>query len=619
MERQNRSTKTAAIRFGQSMIMFWMMIFTVLAFSLEAHAAEAPTVVKAQLINDQDIELYWSEDVVGAGWVESTYENNMIVMQGQNYSVTVNGKNNPIHYYCWQEYNSEDKGVVYYNTRNDYYPKNPDDHKTTIRLSEPVTNLTNLPEIKVTIKGDKIRSKSGVSVPEQTVAVTKYEPFYQKEITLDCGVKIRGTANVRQDAMTTAESMLKVILANKEIAERMGNAGCMMGLYGEGEIAYDIPEHRYTYDEAYLYVEGFGGTQLASIKDANVLRLKTGNYTTGYPDESILTHEFAHTVHTFGLSQAQQEELLNIYTSARKAGKWENSYAGSNEYEYFATLSAIWFNAMDDTADGKWDGVRGPINTRAELKVYDRAAYDFLSTVYVSDQYLPSPWQNGSVPDHNTYPGTEPEPTPDPKPDPEPTPDPKPDPEPTPDPKPEPEPTPDPKPDPEPIPEPEIKNYTVTFVYNNGTKDMILTVREGQKVTAQPAPAKKNHIFKGWYLGAGKYNFSSSITGNITLKAQWEKVTVKKASFHSLKAQKGRKVLVKIKKLKGVQGYKVTYARNAGFKKSVKTKYIKSTKLTVKNLKKGTWYFKVQAYRLDSKGNKVLGKAGKVRKIAVQR
>lgn len=616
MKWQNKQRKTTAIIFRQSMKMFLMIIFMGLFFSQGVHAENAPTVVKAQLINSQDIELYWSEDVDGAGWVESQYENGMIVMQEQNYSVTVNGKNNPIHYYCWQEYNSEDKGVVYYNTRNDFYPKNPDNHKTTIRLSEPITNLSNLPEIKVTIKGNKIKSKTGVFVPEQTITVSEYEPFYQQEIILECGVKIVGTANVRQEAMTTAEAMMKVILANKDIAKRMGDAGCMLGIYGEGEIAYDIPEHRFEYDEAYLYVEGFGGTQLASIKDANVLRLKTGNYTTGYPDESILTHEFAHTIHTFGLSETQQQELLNIYTAARNAGKWENSYAGSNEYEYFATISAMWFNAMDDTADGNWDGVRGPINTRAELKAYDRAAYDFLSSVYVSDQYLPSPWENGSVPDNNTYPGTEPEPGPDEKP--EPGPDEKP--EPGPDEKPEPGPNEKPEPGPgeKPEPEPEVKNYTITFVYNNGMKNIVKTVKEGEKVTFQPAPGKKNYIFKGWYLGTKKYDFSSAVTENATLKAKWEKVTVKKASLNSLKTQKGRKVLVKIKKLKGVQGYKITYSKNAKFKKNVRIKYLKSNKVTIKNLKKGTWYFKVQAYRMDSKGNRVLGKAGKVKKITVK-
>ena len=239
-------------------------------------------------------------------------------------------------------------------------------------------------------------------MPGQTITVDAYEPFYQQEVKLGCGVRVLGSKAVRPQAMTKAAEMLEVILANETLAKRMGDAGCMLGIYGEGEIAYDILEHRYSYDENYLYVEGFGGTQLASIKDANVLRLisdGSGNYHTGYPNESILAHEFGHTVQNYGLDDAQKAEFENIYNTSTGNGKWANSYAGSNSSEYFATLTAIWFNAMDDTQDGKWDGVRGPINTREELKAYDKEAYDFMSKIYVSDQYLPAPWENGTVPE----------------------------------------------------------------------------------------------------------------------------------------------------------------------------------------------------------------------------
>ena len=238
---------------------------------------------------------------------------------------------------------------------------------------------------------------------------------------------------------------------------------------------------------------------------------------------------------------------------------------------------------MDDTYDGNWDGVRGPINTRAELKVYDRAAYDFFSKIYVSDQYLPSPWENGTVPDNYTYPQAEKDP------------------------------------DPDPTPEPLVKTYTVKFVYNNGKKVLNKTVDEGKKVTAPAEPKKKGYLFKGWYQGNKKYSFQTAVTKNLTLQAKWEKVTVKKTAISSLKAQKGRKVLVNVKKLKGAEGYKITYAKNTKFTKSIKTKYIKSTKLTIKNLKKGTYYFRVQAYRTDSTGNKVLGKVSGVKKVTVKK
>lgn len=587
MTRQNIFAKSVTSLRGQGLLVFLLLFFMALCFTQNVKAADStPTVKKVQLINSQDIEIYWSEEMSGAGWVESQYIGNKLVKQEQNFSVMVDGTECELDYWCFEEAdNYEYKGVVYYNTKNSFYPDNPDCPKTTLRLAEPITDLNNLPEIKVAIKGNKVKGKSSnVYIPEQTLTVKDYVPFYQKEKVLGCGVKIVGTAKVRDEAMDKAAEMLGVLLANEDIANRMGSAGCMLGLYGEGEIAYDIPEHRFEYDEDYLYVEGFGGTQLASIRDANVLRLKSGSYTTGYPDESILTHEFAHTIYNFGLSGQQQAEFLDIYNTSVSAGKWANSYAGSNKDEYFATLSAIWFNAMDDTRDGEWDGVRGPINTRAELKVYDRAAYDFLSGIYVSDRYLPSPWQDGSVPDNYTYPGTVPDSTP----------------------------------EPEPTPEPEIKYFTVKYVYKNGKTTLVKKVKEGSKVSAPSSPKKKGYSFKGWYLGSKKYSFNSKVTKDTTLQAKWDKVKVSKTSIKSLKLQKGKKVLVTIKKLKQADGYKITYAKNKKLTKSKKYTYTTSIKKTLTKLKKGTYYVGVQAYRKDSAGNKILGGMSVAKKITVK-
>lgn len=590
----------------------------------------APTVTEAKMITDSDIELYWSEAVTGAGSNQSE--------DISNFSVTVDGKAAKIYQYTWEDYNYSEYGIVYYSPKNSYYPNNPDTPKTSIRLEEPVSDVNNLPEIKVTVKANKVKNSADVYAAEQTVDVNKYDAFYQKSITMDSGVTILGTAKVRDEAMTKAEEMLKVILANPSVAKRMGDAGCMLGLYGEGEIAYDIPEHRYSYDENYLYVEGFGGTQLASIKDANVLRLKQAaspDYYTGYPDESILTHEFAHTIQNYGLTEEQQEQWEQIYNnSVTKNGKWpgaaagELSYAGSNSSEYFATLSAIWFNAMDDTWDGKWDGTRGPINTRRELKAYDKDAYDFLSTIYVSDQYLPSPWENGTVPDNYTW---------------------------------------------------------ITFDANGGStvKDE-RTIANGKTVGTLPGVTRSGYLLDGWYTeeeggdkvtadtvaadlegcriyahwtkltpsqdttnnnngninngnsntsNSGNNNADSNTTGNntgsgvtdsgsqntVSDHTQQTAITVGKAKFSSVKALSGKKISVKLRKVSGADGYKIQYSQNSKFKKSVKTKTITGTKVTLKNLKKGTWYIKVQAYKKDNTGKKIYGKISSVKKVKVKR
>ena len=120
-------------------------------------------------------------------------------------------------------------------------------------------------------------------------------------------------------------------------------------------------------------------------------------------------------------------------------------------------------------------------------------------------------------------------------------------------------------------------------------------------------------------MGTKKYSFHSKVTKNITLQAKWDKVKVGKASIKSIKAQKGKKLLVTIKKSKQADGYKITCAKNKKLTKSKKITYTASIKKTISKLKKGTYYVGVQAYRKDSAGKKVLGKMSAAKKVIIKR
>lgn len=64
-------------------------------------------------------------------------------------------------------------------------------------------------------------------------------------------------------------------------------------------------------------------------------------------------------------------------------------------------------------------------------------------------------------------------------------------------------------------------NYTVTFNSNGGTAVSSQTVVEGSKASKPNDPTKSGYNFKGWLLNGRTYDFNSSITGNITLVANW--------------------------------------------------------------------------------------------------
>lgn len=79
-------------------------------------------------------------------------------------------------------------------------------------------------------------------------------------------------------------------------------------------------------------------------------------------------------------------------------------------------------------------------------------------------------------------------------------------------------------------PEPVPTIYTVTFAYNYGNKGTYttLTVEDGQSVECPNAPTRSGYTFEGWYTkssGGEKYDFSTVVTGDMTLYAHWDKVS----------------------------------------------------------------------------------------------
>lgn len=65
--------------------------------------------------------------------------------------------------------------------------------------------------------------------------------------------------------------------------------------------------------------------------------------------------------------------------------------------------------------------------------------------------------------------------------------------------------------------------YTVTFNSNGGSNFAGQEIKEGQRVTNPGIPAYEGYKFLYWELDGVEYNFTNSVTKNITLTAKWEK------------------------------------------------------------------------------------------------
>ena len=66
-----------------------------------------------------------------------------------------------------------------------------------------------------------------------------------------------------------------------------------------------------------------------------------------------------------------------------------------------------------------------------------------------------------------------------------------------------------------------LPTHTVTFDSNGGSAVASQTVFDGNVASDPGAPSRPGYTFQGWKLNDNAYNFSSAVTGNITLVAAW--------------------------------------------------------------------------------------------------
>ena len=69
-----------------------------------------------------------------------------------------------------------------------------------------------------------------------------------------------------------------------------------------------------------------------------------------------------------------------------------------------------------------------------------------------------------------------------------------------------------------------VSSHTVTFDANGGSKTASQTVDDKAKAKEPTAPTRSDWTFTGWYLDGVKYDFSTPVTKDITLKAAWTKL-----------------------------------------------------------------------------------------------
>jgi len=217
----------------------------------------------------------------------------------------------------------------------------------------------------------------------------KLDPFYKKYVSVE-GLPVVSSAKVPDQALQVAADIVNHMLQKRpDIREELVKANIRVVVMAKTELTTDIPEHsdlkpKRTWDER---ARGLGATlarPASSCAEENLL----GYATDPYRGESILIHEFAHTIHEIGLASLDKgfdDRLKALYQRAMNKGLWKNTYAATNYKEYWAEGVQSWFDA-NRTANPA-DGLHNHVGTRAALKKYDPELAKLIAEVFRSEKW----------------------------------------------------------------------------------------------------------------------------------------------------------------------------------------------------------------------------------------
>jgi alpha-glucosidase len=224
-------------------------------------------------------------------------------------------------------------------------------------------------------------------VPDAVRQRLKLDPFYKKYIDAN-GLAVLSSDAPEDRALVAACELLHTMLSKRDdVRLELIRRNARFAIIGAREGTADIPEYGYRErtqadrDMINQRARGLAG-QVASCGEENILCLRGDRYA----NESICTHEFSHTITTYGAYGADrtfQQRLMSAYQAASASGILDNTYRKENLQEYWAEGAQDWFDT--NASAMPTNGVHNQVNTREELRTYDPALYELNEEMFPAE------------------------------------------------------------------------------------------------------------------------------------------------------------------------------------------------------------------------------------------
>lgn len=290
---------------------------------------------------------------------------------------------------------SMDKTVVIFTPSSDL----ADGVTYTVTLNTALASATSK-SLAAEVTWNFVANANFACVPDLPPASLNLPSYYTQYCDAN-GIAILGGNSVAETTLQTVWSqVMNMSKLRQDLHAEIAKQGTRIAILEIGGVLTNIPEYS-QFD--ILYPEPFGtGTTwnevkgIAAAPEYPVTVVTEENVTCQLSDvlqgEYSLGHEYAHTVLNMGLDFIGEEgvvftaNLTNAFNSAIAAGKWANTYAAYNKYEYWAEGVQDWFDGNNEsTTLPAPDGVHNDINTQAELLAYDPVLYGLISDIFPAD------------------------------------------------------------------------------------------------------------------------------------------------------------------------------------------------------------------------------------------
>ena len=254
----------------------------------------------------------------------------------------------------------------------------------------PIDITTTLPTETVSIpdKNQVINIPDPVPPPFTVREAFELDPFFQQWIDV-VGFPVVASEMVNPYALKEAAWQIWQMIGHRlDVLQALVQNRVHFTVIGYTELLSQVPGSDQGPDFLTYQARASGGSGLPGHPQVSTGEENLLHYPGGSGPYSVLIHEFAHTIHLFGLNTidpAFDSRLKIAYDAAMEKGLWQGTYASSDMREYWAEGTHAWFYPKG------WHSFNNYGNTRQALKAYDPGIAALLDEIYGDSEWRYTP------------------------------------------------------------------------------------------------------------------------------------------------------------------------------------------------------------------------------------